>query len=311
MRDTATVARDTTVSDTTGRSKSDSAAVRVPLPPSLSLDTVNVRLAGRIDELAGLFYIGLGVPDSARWWYRRLLADFPDSKVAPRALYVLARIEAEDSTSVPGRADSLYREILSRFPSSPFADEARRLLGLPVVHKSEDPAEVSYARGVSLMQSGDSFAAIDTFKAIAGGYPTSPVASRALYAAGWLYENNTTLPDSAAANYESLVTRYPSSMYAVRVQPRVAEVQAARKQGLDKARADSIAAQAPGPTPTQDKARPDSIAAQAPQPPPVENKPAPTTEDPEGESLKARKQATPPDPNKKKPSETPDAESTW
>jgi len=290
------------------------------LPPSLSLDTVNVRLAGRIDELAGIFYIGLGVPDSARWWYRRLLADFPDSKVAPRALYVLARIEAEDSSGVPGRADSLYREILSRFPSSPFADEARRLLGLPVLHKSEDPAEVSYARGVSLMQSGDYFAAIDTFKAVAEGYPTSPAASRALYATGWLYENDTTLPDSAAANYESLVTRYPSSMYAVRVQPRVAEVQAARKQALDKARADSIAAQTAklaAPSSPDSTTVPTSApasaptSAPAPPPPPVENKSTPTTKETQGEGKREKTPVTPPDPNEKKPLETPDAEPPW
>jgi len=329
-RDTAIVARDTTVSDSTGRGKADSAAVRVkadstavrvPTPPALSLDTVNVRLAGRIDELAGIFYTGLELPDSAQKWYRRLLADFPESRAAPRALYVLARIKAEDSTSAPGAADSLYREIIQRFPTSPFADEARRLLGLPPLQKSDDPAELTYSNGVTLMQAGEHLAAIDTFKAVVSRYPSSPVASRALYAAGWIYENNTANPDSAAATYEHLVASFPSSVYAVRVQPRVAEIQAVRKQALDKARADSIAAQKPtaAPPPSSDStAAPISAPAPAPSTAPAENKPAvenppaPTTKEGREEGRREKQPAPPPpDPNQKKPPELPDAEPTW
>ncbi len=332
-RDTVAVAKDTTVAvkdttsiDTTGLARSDSAAVRVPVPAAppapaaLSLDTVNVRLAGHIDELAGIFYTGLALPDSARKWYRRLLADFPESRPAPRALYILARIEAEDSTGTPGVADSLYHEILRRFPSSPFADEARRLLGLAPVPKSDDPAEVTYSDGVTLMQAGENLAAIDTFKAVVSRYPASPVASRALYAAGWIYENNIDNPDSAAAAYEQLVVLFPSSVYAVRVRPRVAEVQAVRRQALEKARADSIAAEAAKLTPPPA----DSTAVQAGRDSPtvvpsadstaapVENKPASAKEEAREEGRRGRQPTPPaPDPNPKQTPEGPDAEPTW
>ncbi len=332
-------ARDTSARDTTGlaradsagvQARADSASVRVPPPPAsppgLSLDTVNVRLAGRMDELAGIFYTGLGRPDSAQKWYRLLLADFPESRPAPRALYVLARIEAEDSTATPGAADSLYREIVRRFPSSPFADEARRLLGLPPVQKSDDPAELTYSNGVTLMQAGEHLAAIDTFRAVVSGHPTSPAASRALYAAGWIYENNMANPDSAASAYEQLVLLYPASVYALRAQPRVAEVQAVRKQALEKARADSIAAAATlAPPPSSDSTAAattapssDSTAAAAtapapaPAPAPVENKPAPATEEGRGEGRREKQPAPPPpDPNQKKVPENPDAEPPW
>jgi len=62
-----------------------------------------------------------------------------------------------------------------------------------------------------------------------------------MYATGWLYENEAKTPDSAAALYERLVLKAPSSAYAQRVQARVQEVQTVRRVALEKARADSVA----------------------------------------------------------------------
>jgi outer membrane protein assembly factor BamD (BamD/ComL family) len=181
------------------------------------------------------------LPDSARYWYRRIIREFPTSRVAPRAFYVLARIESSDSTSSRALPDSLYRCIVQLYPESPFADEARRLLGIPPVVKLADPAEESYIRGTRLLQAGKSKAAIDTFTVLVKQYPSSPAAVRAMYASGWLYENETQTRDSAVAIYERLVARAPASAYAQKVQPRVQEVQTARRLALEKARADSLA----------------------------------------------------------------------
>jgi TolA-binding protein len=91
------------------------------------------------------------------------------------------------------------------------------------------------------MQAGKAKAAIDTFTVLVKHFPTSPAAVRAMYAAGWLYENEAKSQDSAAALYERLVARAPSSAYAQKVGPRVQEVQTVRRVAQEKARADSIA----------------------------------------------------------------------
>ncbi len=86
------------------------------------------------------------------------------------------------------------------------------------------------------MLSGRNENAIDTLRLIVQSYPTSTYAPRAEFAAGWLYEQVLNQPDSAIANYQRLRARYPSSLYAARVQPKLMEVEL-----RDKAVADSLA----------------------------------------------------------------------
>ncbi|MCC6398507.1 MAG: tetratricopeptide repeat protein [Bacteroidetes bacterium] len=238
----------------------DSQRVRAPAAPPQHPDSVRARLATALDNLAGVMYINMGLSDSARFYYQRITREFPQSNVAPRALYVLARIAGEDSTASSGVADSLYHLLIIRHPDSEFADEAHRMLGLPVAHRSTDLAERSYSRATELLASGKTRAAIDTFVTVASTFPQSPVASRALYAAGWTYENKVLLPDSAAAVYERLVNRYPASPLAKKVQPAVQEVVAMRRQALEKAYADSVAKAKTA----AEKARADSIARSGP-----------------------------------------------
>jgi TolA-binding protein len=239
--DTLRAVPDSLKKDSTALARADSLKPKTPPVPPMHPDTVRARLAGAMDDLAGVLYANMELSDSARYWYSRLVREYPDSRVAPRAFYVLARIERSDSTIDRSVPDSLYRCIIARYPESPFADEARRLLGLPPLVRAADLAEETYARGVGLMQAGKSKAAIDTFTVLVKRYPTSPSAVRAMYATGWLYENEAKTPDSAAALYERLVLKAPSSAYAQRVQARVQEVQTVRRVALEKARADSVA----------------------------------------------------------------------
>lgn len=255
-QDTARVLPDSLRADSTALARADSLKPKAPAPPPVHPDTIRVRLAKAIDDLAGVLYANMELPDSARFWYQRLVREFPSSHAAPRALYVLARIEGSDTTASHAVSDSLYRLIIERHPESVFAAEARRLLGLPPLEKTVDPAEESYARAVRLLQDGKAKPALDTLNRILKRHPESPAAVRALYAAGWLYENETQGLDSAAALYERLLARAPSSPYAQKVQPRVAEVQNVRRIALEKARADSLAA--------AKAAAPDSLAPAAP-----------------------------------------------
>jgi tetratricopeptide (TPR) repeat protein len=265
--DSAVTARDSAAVDTT------QARTRAPKPVDLPLDSIDARLANAKSELAALFYATIGLSDSASAWYRRLLSDHPTSAAVPRALYTLAQIVGQDSTAAPGTADSLYRDLIQRFPGSDFAIEGRRILGLPAVKKETDPAEQSYVRNEKLFLGGNAVEAADSMKMLGERYPASPYAPRALYAAGWLYEQNLALPDSAIALFERLRARFPGSRYAIRVAPKLLEVDLKRKADRERAVKDSLAAIAPPPAKAQNMAPGDTTAVR----PRVVNAPTDTT----------------------------------
>jgi outer membrane protein assembly factor BamD (BamD/ComL family) len=192
------------------------------------VDSLDLRIANTRVDLAILFYTGMNRPDSAAYWYHRFLHDSPNHPAVPRALYTLAQIASQDSSHKSGTADSLYREIVTRFPSSDFADEARKVLGLPEVKRSKGEAEEQYGRAADLIKSGNYAEAVKTLRKITTSFPSSPMAPRAQYAIGWLYENQINSPDSAIANYQLLVSKFPASSYVPLVQPKLMEVQNAR-----------------------------------------------------------------------------------
>ena len=225
-------------------------SVRSPLVPIMphvlvTLDSADVHLSRSENELGGLFYATIGLPDSAEYWYHRVVEDFPSSPYVPRALFTMAQIYfGRDSVVYKTTVDSLHRMILDRYPLSEFAPESRRLLGLPPLEITRDSAEVHYSEAEKLMLAGDTTKAADSFKDVAQKYPSSPFASRALYAAGWVYEYQMLNVDSAIASYERLLALYPRSTYASRITGKIAEVMMKRKSA---AAPDSSAARRAGP----------------------------------------------------------------
>ncbi len=218
------------------------ATARVPQAPPMSIDSAEARRENAMNELAGLFFISIGIPDSSEFWYSAIVNDYPGGKDVPRALYTLAQIYGgRDSVNSKPVVDSLYREIVRRFPHSEFAPEARRLLGLPEETPAVDAAEKAYDSAEDLMIRGDSTEAAEDFKKVAREFPGSPLASRALYAAGWIYEYRLFNRDSAFASYSRLLALYPSSPFAGRITPKVTEVALKKKQD---AAADSAAVRA-------------------------------------------------------------------
>lgn len=233
--------RDTTKSDSAFAHSNPDSAVQAPPPiPPPPIDTVMATLAFNKSELASLFYSGLGIVDSAKYWYQRLLDDHPQSSFAARALFTLAQISRADSTASPARADSFHTEILKRFPQSEFAVESRRHLRLPEPKKESDVAEGKYLQAEALTKKGDISAALRSFKDIAERDSTSPFAAKAQYTVGWIYENIKPNTDSSIANYQRLVKRFPTSQYVAFVRPKLAEVESERQRKAQEARSDSL-----------------------------------------------------------------------
>jgi cellulose synthase operon protein C len=242
--DTMLVAPETLAQHAPTASPPNPAPLRTPQQqgPGMSPDSIRTRLAGSVDDLANLFYASMDQPDSSRFWYERLVSDFPKNPRVPRALYTLALIARRDTVAGSQRADSLLREIAERFPDTPFGEEALRLLGRPPIPGAVDDAGMSYERATRLMLAGSYVEAVDSFKSVVSRFPGSSYASKSQYAVGWIYEFQTPTPDSAVANYERLVQLYPTSEFSARVQPKLAEVHAARAAAAQKAVQDSIAA---------------------------------------------------------------------
>ncbi len=277
-------------SDSVTSAPGDSVARVRWIPITIPLDTVEARLALNKTELAALFYTDMEVPDSATHWYMKLLTDHPESRFVPRALYALAQIFDLDSTRAQSTVDSLYREIVVRFPSSEFAEPARRALGLPEQTKEVDEVALLYSQGEKLMESGENKKAISIFSSIVRGHADSPLASKAQYAIGWIYENALPQPDSAISNYQHLVTLFPSSQYALLVRPKLDAVDAA-KRALEQP-PDSLGQKAKAPS---EKERPPATSEpqegegeKVPEtlnqePPPVEEIPTPEDAPPQEE----------------------------
>jgi TolA-binding protein len=227
MRDTILAAQDSLKSSAPASTR-DSTIAAVPKRVLPNIDSLDQKIANLQSDLGSLFYTSLDRRDSVAFWYRQLVRKYPSHESVPRALYTLAQVASQDSTKPSGLADSLYREIIRRFPSSVFADECRRILGLPPEKKSRDDADTAYASAEKFVIDGKYEDAVSGFRRVVDRYPRSPLASRAQYAIGWVYENQLVRPDSAIANYQLLVSKFPASPYVTQVQAKLAEVQLER-----------------------------------------------------------------------------------
>jgi hypothetical protein len=95
------------------------------------------------------------------------------------------------------------------------------LLNKPLVDIEFDPAKELYAVAETDMEKKDFNVSLDKFYGISVKYPKSPMAPKALFASGWILENDLKLYDSAAVIYDTLTTRYPKTVYASKVMPKL------------------------------------------------------------------------------------------
>jgi tetratricopeptide (TPR) repeat protein len=121
------------------------------------------------------------------------------------------------------KADSLYKEIFDKYPNDKLYQVVGEKLGLlkkvdkKVETKSEDPAEPLYVNAEELYYKKNYSEAIDSFKAIHKKFPKSNFASKSIYYAGLIYEEQKNY-DSAAVAYAVLAKDFstdPVARYAI------------------------------------------------------------------------------------------------
>lgn len=175
-------------------------------------------------ELAGLFYLEIQNLDSALFWFNNIVKHNPKSEFAPRAFYTIAEIYRGMKQQPKNILDSIYTIIVDQYPVSLYANEARKNLGIPIIEAKKDTAMELFERAELLAEEKKYEQAISIYNKITDQYLTSLLSAKALYAAGWHYENSLLKNDSAISVYRRLLAKFPASQFAGTVRPKVTEI---------------------------------------------------------------------------------------
>ena len=140
-------------------------------------------------ELGNVLFLSINRPDSAAFWYREVVQENDDDFIAQRAYYALGEVQRALGDSLG--ANRIFREIVSRFPDSEFTVRASEHLNLPApettVTDSLLLAEAFYDTHLGSWKEGLYEPSMQGMMETAQEYATTPVAPRALLAAGTIY----------------------------------------------------------------------------------------------------------------------------
>lgn len=210
-----------------------------PQKLKISIDSAKTILAKHCLELGNLFLAELDVPDSSYYLYSKILADYPSKSYYPNTLYALGSYYL--TVNQKEKADSLFEIIYEKYKDRSIVNAAANKLNKSLIDLKFDPAKELYASAEDLMLDGKFDLSINNFYSIYKDYPKSSIAPQALYATGWILENDLLLPDSAVTIYDTLIAKFPASVYVKKVSKKVTAYKQ-EKFRIQKAIQDSIAA---------------------------------------------------------------------
>ena len=170
-------------------------------------------------ELGNLFLTDLDVPDSSYYLYKKILDDYNSPVYYPNTLYALGSYYL--TIDEKQKADSLFEIIYNDFKDRSIVNAAADKLNKPLIDLNFDPAKDQYASAEDLMLAGNYSQSLSKFFNIYREYPKSNIAPQALYTSGWILENDLFMPDSAASVYDTLIAKYPKSVYVKNVSKKV------------------------------------------------------------------------------------------
>jgi TolA-binding protein len=208
-----------------------------PQRPNVSLDSIAVLFTKNSFELGNLFFTELFVYDSAYYYYKTVVDNYPNSKIYPEALYSLGTYYFTVGDSVIG--DSIYQFIYNNYRTLPIVNAVAHQLNKTLIDLNFDPARDIYAKAEDKLLQAEYSTSLKQFYNIYKEFPKSDYAPKSLYTSGWILEEKLSMKDSAASVYDSLVTKYPRSQYALKVNPKLAFFKQ-EKTRLENLRQDSI-----------------------------------------------------------------------
>lgn len=171
-------------------------------------------------ELGEYYHNEAAEIDSAVKYYGLAADRFGETSREPEALF-FAGFTAEkigDSSYV-----GYYQTLTERYPDSEYSDAARRLLGLEIVRESDTLQQQIAKAEDFLFGQNDYWSALGVYKEIASSDSANDYVATAIYMSGLIYETRTDSGSKAFDYYDRLVTTYPKSALAAKVQKKVDE----------------------------------------------------------------------------------------
>jgi len=190
-----------------------------PRRPTEPIDTLQNDVVAAEFELGNILFTEFNLPDSAYNYYTEILTNYAANPYEGRVLYALGSYYLTMNDSV--KADSIYNIVYNNYRNESIVNAAANKLRKPLVNFDYDTAQVLYSNAENQMLRASYDSSLTNFYSIYKNHPKSVYAAKALYAAGWILENNKYLNDSAVVVYDTLIKEYPRSVYAINVSPKV------------------------------------------------------------------------------------------
>jgi len=185
-------------------------------------------------QLAELYWLELNKPDSAMFAMQQVVDTFSTSFDAPKALIALSEMVREHEEDSAG-ADSLLGEVLNRYPNSDYVPEALERLGLLGSAADTGYAELYVARAEHFLV--DEFnldSARANYQVVVDRFPDSDYYLRSRFALIWLTESYDSPGDSSVIwAYTELSDSFPGSTWANEARQRIQVAPQQRPPGDD------------------------------------------------------------------------------
>ncbi|MEE3234022.1 MAG: tetratricopeptide repeat protein [Candidatus Latescibacterota bacterium] len=183
------------VSDSVAVSNKDTAVV-----VSRSLETLD-----ELFTIAEIYRDDVGQVDSSIAYYEEIISRYPTSEQLPRALYSIAWILTE-LNSDPIGAEVFLAELIEQYPTSLQANEARQLLGLPLLQTEDEKATQLFReienRRLKNPEVTESY--IPALDRLSSEFSGSQMGAKALYVAATSFEDIVGDTVQAEIRYEKL-----------------------------------------------------------------------------------------------------------
>ncbi len=254
----AALAQATAMEASAKKTKNRNTSIRRYPTKALSISNDPQKLAQDIAShkinLAELYYYQLDMPDSAMWQYREVVGQFSETAAAPRALYALAFMLAEQNAA---QRDSLLEVVATQYPKTPHGTAARKRLGLPaLVDSSVTFNDDKFSRAEKLwLADKNPREALRLYQEYLNGQTDAERSSKALYAIGWLYEHELQDSEQAYQTYKQLLEKYPNSVYSKKIGKKVSAYAQKDKPAPQAAPTATPAPVAPAPTTLEQEER--------------------------------------------------------
>ena len=177
---------------------------RVPFTPN-EQDSVREEISVLYYQLANLFFLSLEMPDSADYYFNKVLTERPESRVVPVSMYSLSELNSIRDNEELARTQA--RTLVNQYPGSVYANRLVEKYSLeqPMASNAsrkltprEEYFKISEDTALSWHKKAD---ALVSFSKV---YTSEPVAGKALYDAVQLYMRLGT----EEPGYDSLVTQW-------------------------------------------------------------------------------------------------------